>query len=171
MGALAFGIAPAASGGHYWYCSGSTPWKYANYYINYYNGAGGDYYNIYQEESKTDSNAWSPYTDIYLNQVSAAGSTDHLNTYAGSYGATGWLGLASIESNSGCTILKGTARLNKSYLDNGSYSRTNKKHVACQEVGHLFGLHHTSGTTCMNDQILNAPYPNSHDRDAVNAIY
>lgn len=148
-------------------------WKYANYAINWYNGASGDYYNIYNEEARTDSNSWHNYTDISLTSVSAAGSTDHINAYAGSYGSTGWLGIAEIQRYSGCIIYQGRSRLNRSYLDNGSYTRTNKEHVACQEVGHLFGLQHnrSSSTTCMNDSILTAPYPNSHDQSLINSIY
>ncbi|HUP61357.1 MAG TPA: hypothetical protein VNA69_13150 [Thermoanaerobaculia bacterium] len=148
-------------------------WKYANYAINWYNGGSGDYWYIYNEEARTDSNSWHNYTDISLTSVSAAGSTDHVNAYAGSYGSTGWLGIAEIQRYSGCTVYQGRSRLNRSYLDNGSYTRTNKKHVACQEVGHLFGLQHnrSSSTTCMNDTILSAPYPNSHDQSMINSIY
>lgn len=165
---LVLGTTATAIASHRWGC-----WKYADYYIYWYNGASGDYYNIYNEEARTDSNAWSPYTDITLASVSAAGSTDHANAYNGYYGNTGWLGLASIISYSGCTVKNGRAQLNQTYLDNGSYSRTNKKHVACQEVGHLFGLGHNQGssTTCMNDTILSAPYPNSHDQSLINSIY
>lgn len=159
--------ASAAFAAHRWSC-----WKYANYYIRWYNGAGGDYYWIYQEEVKTDWNSWEPYTDLTLPQVGSSGSSDHVNGFAGFYGGTGWLGLASIVRNSGCTILQGNSYLNRSYLDNG-YSRTAKKHVACQEVGHLFGLEHNRGssTTCMNDTILSAPQPNSHDRSLINSLY
>lgn len=152
---------------HRWYC-----WKYANYYIRWYNGGTGDYYSIFEEEAKGDSNSWHRYTDIYLATVSSAGSSDHVNAYNGYYGGTGWLGIAEIRSYSGCTVYNGRARLNMSYLE-GGYSRTNKKHVACQEVGHLFGLGHNRGAsnTCMNDTILTAPYPNAHDRDLINSIY
>ena len=148
-------------------------WKYANYAINWYNGGSGDYWYIYNEEARSDSNSWHNYTDISLTAVSSAGSTDHINAYNGYYGSTGWLGIAEIQRYSGCTVYQGRSRLNQTYLDNGSYSRTNKKHVACQEVGHLFGLHHntSSNTTCMNDRILTAPYPNSHDQSMVNSIY
>jgi len=153
---------------HRWGC-----WKYADANINFYNGASGDYYNIYREEALTDSNSWSNYTDINLTSVSSSGTTDHVNVYNGYYGSNGWLGIAEIRGYSGCTVRNGRARLNQSYLDNGSYSRTNKKHVACQEVGHLFGLGHnrSSSTTCMNDTILSAPQPNSHDQSLINSIY
>lgn len=160
--------AGSAYASHRWSC-----WKYANGFINWYNGAGGDNWNIYNEEARTDSNSWHNFTDVTLNPVSGAGTSDHINAFAGFYGANGWLGIAEIRRASGCTILEGRVRLNLSYLDNGSYSRTNKKHVACQEVGHLLGLHHntSSNTTCMNDRILSAPFPNTHDRDLVNSIY
>ncbi len=47
------------------------------------------------------------------------------------------------------------------------------RHVACQEIGHTFGLNHNrdSSTTCMNDTILTAPFPNSHDVSSISALY
>ena len=164
--AIAVG-AGTAFASHRWGC-----WKYANFAINWYNGGTGDYFNIYNEEARTDGDSWHNFTDLSLTAVGSAGSTDHVNAYNGFYGANGWLGIAEIRGASGCTVLNGRARLNQSYLD-GGYSRTNKKHVACQEVGHLFGLNHNRGssTTCMNDTILTAPQPNSHDRDLINSIY
>jgi hypothetical protein len=166
--AFALGMPVSTWASHRWGC-----WKYANYSISWYNGGTGDYFNIYNEEARTDSNSWHNLTDLSLNPVSSPGTTDHINAYNGFYGATGWLGIAEIRRYSGCTVLEGRARLNQSYLDNGSYSRTNKKHVACQEVGHLFGLGHntSSTTTCMNDRILSAPQPNTHDRDLINSLY
>lgn len=170
--ALAFTLAALAGAStafasHRWGC-----WKYANGSINWYNGASGSYNTYYQQEARTDSNSWHNYTDINLTQVSSAGSTDHVNAFSGFYGNNGWLGLASIQRRSGCTVLQGNAYLNRSYLDSG-YSATNIKHVACQEVGHLFGLNHNRGssTTCMNDTILTAPQPNSHDQSLINSIY
>lgn len=152
---------------HRWGC-----WKYADANIYWYNG-GGSYASYYEQEAKTDSNSWHNYTDVNLTNVGSAGSTDHINAYTGYYGANGWLGLASIIGYSGCTVRNGRAQLNQSYLGNGSYSATNIKHVACQEVAHLFGLAHNRGssTTCMNDTILTAPQPNSHDQSLVNSIY
>lgn len=166
--ALILGLPLGTWASHRWGC-----WQYADANISWYNGGTGDYFNIYNEEARTDSNSWHNYTDINLNPVGAAGTTDHVNAYNGFYGSTGWLGIAEIRGYSGCTVRNGRARLNQSYLDNGSYSRTNKKHVACQEVGHLFGLNHNRGssTTCMNDTILTAPQPNSHDQALINSIY
>jgi hypothetical protein len=157
----------AVMGTHRWGC-----WKYADANINWFNGGGGSYWTYYEQEAQTDFNSWHNFTDLNLFD-SASGSTDHVNAYSGSYGQNGWLGLASILSYSGCTVRNGRAQLNNSYLGNGSYSATNIKHVACQEVGHLFGLNHNRGssTTCMNDTILTAPQPNSHDQSLINSIY
>lgn len=167
---VVFGFLGSAWASHRWYC-----WKYADFNINFYNGCTGSYYSYAQEEGKTDSNAWDPYTDVALTQVGSAGSTDHLNTYNGNYGFNGWLGIAEILTYSGCTVKQGRARMNQSYLDNAAYgyTTTHKKHVMCQEIGHLFGLGHNqnSSTTCMNDTILSAPQPNNHDRNLVNSIY
>ncbi len=93
------------------------------------------------------------------------------------YGSTGWLGLASINTVSGSTthIAWGTSKMNDTYFASG-YPNTEKRHVMCQEVGHDFGLGHTSenGTsqnTCM-DYYSNTSStdwqstgPNQHDFD------
>jgi hypothetical protein len=169
----AFVLAVLVGGGvshasHRWGC-----WKHANASINFYNGATGDYAAIFNEEARTDSNSWHNFTDLSLTAVGSSGTTDHVNAFSGLYGHNGWLGIAEILGYSGCTVRNGRARLNRSYLDSGSYLRTNRKHVACQEVGHLFGLNHNRGssTTCMNDTILTAPQPNSHDQSLINSIY
>ena len=83
------------------------------------------------------------------------------------YGFNGWLGLASINASGG-HITQGTSKMNDSYLKSG-YSETNKRHVMCQEIGHDFGLGHTSedgsdDQTCMDysDDLGNTS-PNAHD--------
>jgi len=101
------------------------------------------------------------------------------------YGSNGWLGLASINTVSGSTvhIAWGTAKMNDSYFA-GGYPDTEKRHVMCQEVGHTFGLGHTSTdgssqNTCMDyyQNTGNSDWastgPNQHDFDqlAVQAHY
>jgi hypothetical protein len=146
-------------------------WKYADFAINWYNGGTDDYYNIFQEEAKTDADAWDPYTDVSFTQVAAAGTTDHLHGYSGFYGATGWLVLSEISSYSGCTIKSGRFRFNRTYLDSASYSRAQKEALACNNIGKLLGLSRdTTNKGCMNDTIV-APYPSTHDQSLVNSIY
>lgn len=92
------------------------------------------------------------------------------------YGFNGWLGLASINLDSRGHITQGTAKVNDSY---SSYfaSQDERRHVMCQEIGHLFGLGHTSEdgstqNTCMD--YSNSPTstaPNQHDYDQLAAIY
>ncbi len=98
-----------------------------------------------------------------------------INTDAGFYGGTGWLGIAQITSYDAgsCTILEAQALMNQSYLDGASYSETADRHVACQEIGHCLGLDHRKGPknqTCMNDQYLSFPNFDQHDADTVAAI-
>lgn len=133
------------------------------------NKAGGDYHNIYQEETWADADAWDPRTE--LNLLPTTKRKADLELLSGDYGFNGWLGLAQIWPR-GCVIQRAQTKLNNTYLSSPSYSRTNKKHVACQEVGHTFGLDHNrvDTNTCMNDTILSAPRPNQHDFDLVNAI-
>ncbi|HYO16463.1 MAG TPA: hypothetical protein VE685_24975 [Thermoanaerobaculia bacterium] len=159
--------AGAAFATHRWDC-----WAYGDYLINWYNGASGTYHYIFEEEARTDADSWHNYTDIELVPINSPSQYDSINAFNGYYGFNGWLGLAEIIYYFGCTVTEGRARLNQSYLESG-YSRTNKEHVACQEVGHLFGLdhNHDSSNTCMNDTILTAPQPDSHDQELINSIY
>lgn len=92
------------------------------------------------------------------------------------YGYNGWLGLAQIWISGG-HIVQGTAKVNDSYLDSSRYTTVNKQHVLCQEVGHTFGLGHTSedGTddqTCMDyADAFDNPHTNEHDNQQINGIY
>lgn len=167
LGSILVGFTATTWASHTWGC-----WKFADANINFYNGATGNYSGYLRQEALTDSNSWHNFTKINLTSVASPGTTDHINGYSGFYGNNGWLGIAEILTYSGCTVKQGRCRLNRSYLDFG-YSATNIKHVACQEVGHLFGLGHntSSNTTCMNDQILSAPQPNQHDVDLIASKY
>ncbi|MEH6550738.1 MAG: hypothetical protein V7711_05750 [Pseudomonadales bacterium] len=92
------------------------------------------------------------------------------------YGNNGWLGLASIYIDSNGHITKGTAKMNDSYAYYWADS-IQKAHVMCQEVGHLFGLGHTSEdgssqSTCMDYSTSeNSTRPNDHDIELLNEIY
>lgn len=99
----------------------------------------------------------------------------------GAYGQNGWLGLAQIWLSGG-HITQGVAKMNDTYFAMEQYDNASeRKHVLCQEVGHTFGLGHTSedGTsqnTCM-DYYKNATddgvstRPNTHDFDQLATIY
>ncbi len=91
------------------------------------------------------------------------------------YGNNGWLGLASINI-SGDHITQGTAKMNDSY--SAQFAVQNERdHVMCQEIGHLFGLGHTSenGTsqdTCMDySQSSTSTRPNAHDYELLASKY
>ncbi len=91
------------------------------------------------------------------------------------YGNNGWLGLASINI-SGEHITQGTSKMNDSY--SAQFAVQNERdHVMCQEIGHLFGLSHTSenGTsqgTCMDySQSASSTRPNQHDYDMLVSKY
>ena len=91
------------------------------------------------------------------------------------YGNNGWLGLASINI-SGSHITQGTSKMNDSYSQSFS-SQNQRDHVMCQEIGHLFGLGHTSEDgssqgTCMDYSTSpNSTRPNSHDYAMLVDIY
>ncbi len=103
----------------------------------------------------------------------------------GKYGNNGWLGLASINLTGGVHITQGSAKMNDTYFGSAKYNNPNEKlHVMCQEVGHTFGLGHTSEdgssqNTCMdyfsntgaNATSTLSTHPNQHDYDQLATIY
>lgn len=91
------------------------------------------------------------------------------------YGQNGWLGLASIGLDSQGHIDQGTAKMNDSY--DWYFTQEERNHVMCQEIGHLFGLGHTSEdgssqSTCMDySSDPSSQWPNQHDYQMVESIY
>ena len=89
------------------------------------------------------------------------------------YGGVPWAGLATIYIDDNGHITKGTAKMNDFY----SYSADYKRHLMCREIGHNFGLTHTSEDgssqgTCMdysNDE--SSQWPNAHDYELLEFIY
>jgi hypothetical protein len=102
------------------------------------------------------------------------------------YGLIGWLGIAQIWVNSD-HIVQGTVKLNDSYFSRAPYNTSSwRQFVACQEVGHTFGLDHQDENfynqnlgTCMdytndparNDGLGDNQHPNQHDYDELATIY
>lgn len=93
------------------------------------------------------------------------------------YGNNGWLGLAQIWLSGG-HISQAVAKMNDSY----SMYETEKRHVMCQEVGHGFGLGHTSENgssqnTCMDyyqnkdNNDWTSTSTNAHDMQMLSDIY
>lgn len=93
-----------------------------------------------------------------------------------SYGYNGWLGIATIGIDSNSHIVQGTAKVNDSYATYWTIEGE-KNHVMCQEMGHLFGLSHTSEDgssqqTCMDySQDPESQWPNEHDYVQLDSIY
>ena len=107
------------------------------------------------------------------------------------YGNNGWLGIASIWLQSGTLhITQGTVKLNDTYFNQAQYNTPAwRQMVACQEIGHTFGLDHQdtifdntnlgtcmdytndpSGTAGTNGTLANTS-PNKHDYDELVTIY
>ena len=107
-------------------------------------------------------NRWNGLTDLKL--PSSSSHTD-ISILRGSYGYTGWRGLASIKSlardrhcNGGyCEIKHCHATLNTTY----SGSAWRYEGTYCMEMGHCFGLAHDSDNGCMNSSAMNAGTSNA----------
>lgn len=113
---------------------------------------------------------WEKSTELSLTRQSpGAVSTRKCSPIAGqilvcndTYGLRGWLGIASIWLSNN-HISQATTKLNDSYFNTATYNKDEwRELVACQEVGHDFGLAHQDETfdnynlgTCMD--YTNAP--------------
>lgn len=95
------------------------------------------------------------------------------------YGFNGWLGIAGISIDGSDHIVKGYTKLNDSYFSADFYNTDAwKQSVACQELGHDFGLSHQdedfgnqSLFSCMDYQDPPYEYANPHDFDQLATIY
>jgi hypothetical protein len=102
--------------------------------------------------------------------------TGQMRVCNASYGYNGWLGMATIGINSNGHIDKGMAKMNESYSSCWG-NPDEKRHVMCQEIGHVFGLGHTSEDgssqqTCMDYSSDSMSIsPNQHDYDLLEAKY
>ncbi len=107
---------------------------------------------------------------------------------ATTYGYNGWLGEATIWVSGGTHITQATVKLNDSWFNTVTYNTPGwRSLVACQEIGHTFGLDHQDETfdnanlgTCMDytDYPVNNPdgspdntSPNQGDYDELLCIY
>jgi|GEM_PF-3128366 len=138
----------------------------------------------WQGELDETISQWNVSTALNLSITSADDSTNTRSDCAiangqiracnYTYGTTGWSGLASLNIDSNNHILWGTAKVNDSY----SMSQADRNKVMCQEIGHLFGLGHTSEDgssqqTCMDyaNDPTNSQWPNAHDYELLEQIY
>ena len=135
---------------------------------------------------------WDRSTEFALTNQAAPGTTTakKCSPIAGqvlvcnaAYGQRGWLGIASVWLSQG-HISQATTKLNDSYHNNAPYNSPEwRSLVACQEIGHDFGLDHQDENfdngnlgTCM-DYTSNPAgppantSPNSHDYQQLNTIY
>jgi len=118
----------------------------------------------------------SPYANDSTSRKKCTAVAGKIRVCNASYGRNGWLGLASININ-GDHITQGTAKMNDSYTSTWAGDPNEAAHVMCQEVGHTFGLGHTSEdgstqNTCMDySSSPTSTAPNQHDYDQLVTIY
>ena len=135
----------------------------------------------------TTSSDWS-FSSVLDTRVVAGGTNSscqptsgRVEVCNGSYGTTGWLGVAQIWTVRGKHIAQATTKLNDTYFNTPQYNSSAWRNlVMCQEVGHTFGLDHQDENfnnanlgTCMdytNDPSTNQ-HPNAHDYAQLESIY
>lgn len=172
---LGLGAGALILANHGWRCIGTVYYHWASHTVAYANPVEETADNNVVRNPANYTSAFGGAVGVWdTRTVITLGSGTDLRLYYDSYGATGWLGLATIFP-SNCIIGRATSKLNDNYLRNTSrYSQTAIDHVACQEVGHTFGLGHNKkdANTCMNDKILTAGNQiNQHDIDLLASIY
>ncbi len=174
---------------------------YANHSWNNYHWArtsnpftlkvGNNVTSTWTSQFNTSVSDWNSSSVMNLNAV-AGTANKRCSMVAGTiqvcnsrYGNNGWLGLASINITGGVHITQGSAKMNDTYFDTATYNNPNEKlHVMCQEIGHTFGLGHTSEdgssqNTCMdyfsntgaNAGSTTSTHPNAHDYSLLESIY
>ena len=86
-------------------------------------------------------------------------------------GSRFWLGLARVFVEDG-HITKGEVKLNTNLLV--GYGAAAADHVFCQELGHVLGLNHQAGDSCMNDTFATLgdfTSPDAHDAEQLVLAY
>jgi hypothetical protein len=130
---------------------------------------------------------WNSSVVLNLNRFAASGNARTCKAASGTvlvcnttYGYNGWLGVAGISVQGG-HITKAYVKLNDSYFNSSTYNTPAwRQMVACQEIGHTFGLDHQDENfdnanlgTCMD--YTSSPstnqHPNQGDYDQLRCIY
>ncbi|MEX2547009.1 MAG: hypothetical protein WD830_04380 [Chloroflexota bacterium] len=179
-------VSPAAAnhswGGYHW-ARTSNPFTVS---------LGDNVSGLWDSMLRTAASDWTQST--VLNSPVVAGSTKakacrptagRVEVCSARYGNNGWLGLAQIWITGGEHIVQGIVKNNDYYFGSSSYQYNNTaemQHVICQEIGHTFGLGHTSEdgssqNTCMDyyhntsASDTQSTHPNAGDYDQLRCIY
>lgn len=153
---LIAGLAGQAAQAHQWGC-----WSQADRNIKIRNVAGSQ-----------ASSAISDWNNMTILNISSVSSGEEIYVFNANSGNTGWAGLATITSYSGCTIRRATAQVNTYYYSSTS---TAARGIHCQEVGHGFGLDHSNDGGCMGAgywySVTGAYRPVTHNVNDIASMY
>ena len=154
---LVAGLIGTAAEARQWGC-----WIQADRNIKIRNASGGS-------QASAAINDWNNMTILNFSSVS---SGEEIYVFNANSGATGWAGLATITSYSGCTIRRATAQVNTYYYSGTS---TAARGIHCQEIGHGFGLDHSNDGGCMGAgywySVTSAYRPVTYNVNFVNNMY
>ena len=183
----------AAQANHAWGC---YHWARSNNPVQL--NIGDNVTSIWDGHLSTAVSEWNQSTVLALAEVAGGSPRKNCRPTSGrievcnaSYGNNGWLGIAQIWA-SGCHITQAVTKLNDYYFNQAQYNTpAYRQFVACQEIGHDFGLDHQDEVfdnpnlgSCMdytNDPDGGAggaspndpsnEHPNSHDYAELQTIY
>lgn len=135
-------------------------------------------YGTHQAEANAALNDWDSHTDVNFSRKTS--HTD-ISVWGANFGATGWWGLASIESYSydwwhhwwWCRIEHAHSRYNSYYGGTtGTGSNSDVRGVQAQEIGHCLGLDHSNTGDCMGKGYYNnINVTGQHNRNHINARF